>query len=602
MTTNSNESRRPLRGKPRERNFRFSEYSKPQSKTPKDDRTLSRKGPQVEIVRPKWHGSAPMTFRPLPMTCAEDPSLFDPTRLSTDEFDFSDFWRGLPAVKYVGIDQKFTFLAYNPRRLHDENYNPRTDNPYHVLYNAIMDAVKKTGEAIVNGRDVMTGKWAPLISDGPQKAFQAPTKIYFLQGALYESDGELYVKKNSPPKGLRDGDLPQIIEISKSAGDKLAKKLNMLNPAYQGDTDIEYQNEMYLYGDIVDLTNGSFITLFNPDKHNNIVDAFEDFDEAESNDSGFQSWGVAINPDFSYVAQRQQQVVSGDLSQYADTVRSRVVDWDSLLYFPPDEEICLWMAQAFRSMPALLHFGWADNPAFFTDEVNGVLANRVQVSAGGGSDESGDNYEDDVPLVSPRRTRPAPQKSAALSRASQQAAEDAAGYGDNGYGNDGYGTDSYDSDSAPMVTVDEDDTELPDLGDDMLSDELADVDADMPDSDELEDNDTDTAGDNTRDKKANTVSNSGASSSRVLPNRQQSASTQRSVDDAGSATGRQRSSSSASEKTSVVSKTTGGTKAAATASAQQLLKQKPPVAGSRVGPSGPPPARTTAKPAGKQLK
>src|SRR5690242_7165587 len=101
-----NNERRPLRHKPRERSFRFSDFSKPMSKTPKDDYTISKRGPQVEIVRPKWNGAAPMTFRPLPMTCAEDPSLFDPTRLSTDDYDFSDFWRGLPAVKYVGIDQK----------------------------------------------------------------------------------------------------------------------------------------------------------------------------------------------------------------------------------------------------------------------------------------------------------------------------------------------------------------------------------------------------------------------------------------------------------------------------------------------------------------
>lgn len=421
MTDNE---RRPLKNRPRERNFRFADYSKPQSKAPKDDKTINRKGPQVELVRPKWNGVAPMTFRPLPMCCAEDPSRFDKTRLTTDDYDFSDFWRGLPAVKYVGIDQKFTFLAYNPQRCDEEGYNPRTDNPYHVLYNAVVNAVKHTGEAIVNGRDVMTGKWSPLVNDGPMKAFSAPTKLYFLQGLIYESDNELYIKNNSLPKGLNKDDLPQIIEISKSAGDALAKKLNMLNPEYNGDTSEENQHEMYLYGDIVDLAYGSFLTLFNPDKHNNVLDAYEDPD-AESSDEkdSWQSWGVAINPLFSYINRRVQTDIPGDVSEYESIIRSKIVPWDDILYFPPDEEIALWLAQAFRSQPAMLEFGWSDNPEFFTDEVSGILANRVQVSTADAVDDEEPQQvkrpqqsAKPVRPTQPQQTqRPAATKSAMLS-------------------------------------------------------------------------------------------------------------------------------------------------------------------------------------------
>jgi hypothetical protein len=404
--TMTDNARRPLgKHRARERNFRFSDYSKPQSKAPKDDRTLNRKGPQVEIVRPKWNGAAPMTFRPLPMLCAEDPSRFDPTRLTTDEYDFSDFMRSIPSVKYVGIDQKFTFLSYDPRRTYNSAYNPRTDNPYHVLYNAVMDAVKKTGEAKVNGRDVMTGKWAPLVSDGPMKAFNNPSKMYFLQGVVFESDGDLFIKGGSPPKGLRDGDLPQIIELSKSAGDKIAKKLNLLNPDYTGDNDVEYQDQMYAYGDVVDLTNGMFFTLFNPDKHSNVVDLLEDLDgAAEENEGGYTSWGVGINPTFDYVAKRQPVSISADISQYADRIANQIVPWDDILYFPPDEEICLWMAQAFRSMPTLLEFGWQDHPEFFTDEVQGILSNRTQATGAAPNEE---DDEDDTPVIAPKASRQA---------------------------------------------------------------------------------------------------------------------------------------------------------------------------------------------------
>lgn len=418
MTENT---RRPLKHRPRERSFRFADYSKPMSKAPKDDRTLNRKGPQVEIVRPKWNGTAPMTFRPLPMTCAEDPELFDPTRLTTDEYDFSDFWRGLPAVKYVGIDQKFTFLAYDPRRAVEENYNPRQDNPYHVLYNAVMDAVKKTGEAIVKGKDVMTGKWSPLVNDGPMKAFNAPTKMYFMQGVIFESDGELYVKGGSPPKGLRDGDLPQIIELSKSAGEKLAQKLNMLNPDYNGDTEVGNQHEMYLYGDLVDIVHGGFVTLFNPKKHHNVSDAFEDFDDdSGDDDGGFQSWGVAINPEFQIIAKRQPVVFTGDLSEHVERIRKALVPWDEILYFPSDEEICRMMAQAFRSMPTLLEFGWADHPEFFTAEVEGILANRVQAQ---GATVDEEEEAEEAPVARQTPSRPNKQKSAALQHVEDEVEE-----------------------------------------------------------------------------------------------------------------------------------------------------------------------------------
>jgi hypothetical protein len=325
-----------------------------------------------------------MTLRILPAICAETGDGFDRTRLTTDDYDFSDFMRSLPSVKYVGIDQKFTFLTYDPRRVYSGTYNPRTDNPYHVLYNAVMTATKQSGEAIVNGKDVLTGKWLPLVSEGTQKAFNAPSKTCFLQGAIYESDGELFIKDNEAPKGLRDNDIPQIIQISKSAGDKLARKLNMLNPEYRGDTSPEFQEQMYLYGDLVDIATGRFVTLFNPKQHHDVCDDFDaDIDNGDSDgdgDGGFTSWGVAINKEFTYVAKKQTYSVSGDLSQHADRIGSSVVSWDDVLYFPPDEEICLWLAQAFQSMPDLLRFGWLDNPEFFTDEVEGVLANRTVIS------------------------------------------------------------------------------------------------------------------------------------------------------------------------------------------------------------------------------
>ena len=379
-------------GKPRARSFRYAESSKPLSRVPRDDRTLKRSGPQVEIVRPAWNGSTGTTFRPLPMFCAEDPESLDPTRLSTDDYDFGDWTRGLPAAKYVGIDQKFTFLLYDPRRVHDEGYNPREENPYNILYNAVMDAAKE-GEAIVDGKDVITGKWGALTVDGPKKAFNSPTKLHFYQGLIYEHNGETYVKEGLP-KGARDGDLPQIIEVSKTGGNSLSQLLNRVDPEYNGDTSVESQGEMYLYGDLVDPIDGKFVTFYNPDKHD--VAGAPDQDE-DDRGRQFKGWESVINDTFDYVHRRQTSQVQPSIESMMDKALDQIVWWDDLLYIPPEEEICLWLATAFKSMPDLLRFGWGDHPEFFTDEVQGVLANRSQ---GTGVDIPTDD-EDDIPAAKP---------------------------------------------------------------------------------------------------------------------------------------------------------------------------------------------------------
>lgn len=370
--------------KPRTRTFRYAEDSRPSNRVPKDDRTLNPGGAQIELVRPKWNGNGPLTFRPFPMFCAEDPDSFDPTRLSLNQYDFSDFWRGYPAAKYVGIETKFTFITYDPRWPRENAYNPRTDNPFHVLYNALADA-SKTGKAVCAGKNLMTTEWVPLISaNNQEKAISAPTKLYFMQGAVFENDGEIFGGGSKPPRGLGEEDLPQIIELAKTAGDDIAARLNELNPSYNGDTLVEKQGEMFRVGDIVDLKAGSFITVYNPDKH-------RDVDEEQSEKAGgreFKSWSIAIKPEFCFISKRQPVTVAADLTKWLSVIRDRLVWWDDLIYVPKTEEICVWLAQAFVQMPDMLRYAWTDNPEFFTDDVNGILANRGAISGAAPAEEA----------------------------------------------------------------------------------------------------------------------------------------------------------------------------------------------------------------------
>jgi len=333
------------------------------------------------------------------MFCAEDPNGgFDPTRLSLNAYDFSDFMRGYPAAKYVGIETKFTFITYDPRWPRDSGYNPRRDNPFHVLYNALADAAK-SGKALAAGRNLMTTEWVPLISaTNRDKAISAPTKLYFVQGAIFEHGGEVFAGGKKAPRGLGEDDLPQIIELSKTAGDDIATKLNQLAPNYTGETHLELQDEIFHYGDVTNLEHGAFVTVFNPDKH----DVADPDAPAKGGSREFKSWSVMISRQFQYVAQRQPHTVSADISAYKNVIADRLVWWDDLIYVPKTEEICLWLAQAFVQMPDMLRYGWTDNPEFFSDEVNGVLANRLLVPAAGPSSGSGYSLppgEDEVPTT-----------------------------------------------------------------------------------------------------------------------------------------------------------------------------------------------------------
>ena len=65
-----------------------------------------------DVARPAWKGTYPMTVRIFPNFNYDDPSVFDPTRLDTEELSaFSDFGRSVPAA----ICHRHPFLEGNLR-------------------------------------------------------------------------------------------------------------------------------------------------------------------------------------------------------------------------------------------------------------------------------------------------------------------------------------------------------------------------------------------------------------------------------------------------------------------------------------------------------
>jgi hypothetical protein len=123
---------------------------------------------------------------------------------------------------------------------------------------------------------------------------------------------------------------------------------------------------------------------------------FEDFDldNFTSQNDGFVGWGANASDTFLYTHKRKTHEASNDISEYEDVIRSSVLWWDNVLHFPTHEEICAWLAQAFKSMPEVLRFCWQDDPELFTDEVEGIMGDRTTVAVSEPFED--EDEEDDV--------------------------------------------------------------------------------------------------------------------------------------------------------------------------------------------------------------
>lgn len=415
---------------PRPRNaraFNFMENSRPQGRVPRGDKTLKPGAPEVEIVRPAWNGKSGTTFRIAPCfdLSIEDDNVFAHGRILTQDFGFgiSDWARGYPAVKYVGLDQKLRFLLYDPRDERSGAYDP-SKNPYIVLFQAIRDAVRE-GEAKIGNKSVITGAWAPLISGSFQKkAFETPAMIYFVQGFIYKHNGEVTVS-GSIPRGLREKDFTQVLQLSKTAFDSL---FDAINARREGGFDTD-DPDQFVYPDPTSLTDPCYVTIFNPTSQappgEALPDGGEEEDVAEDDDfeedsrrsggrsggGGFEaaSWACSLSSEFPYVREkdgrRAKAKAKPDLTALEERVRERIIWWDNLLHVPCDEEIARYCAQAFRSMPNLLRYGWQEYPEFFTDEVNGIL--QARTSGPGAEVPSLEDEEDEAPRSRRPKTRSA---------------------------------------------------------------------------------------------------------------------------------------------------------------------------------------------------
>lgn len=402
------------------------------------DRSLTREwSNQVKLIRPSWEGELPLVFKPTPAVDPNDLESFLPARRSADDGDFTNWFRVMPGIKYVGTEEnsKLTCILYDKRWL-KKGYDPATQNPYFVLHSAVRDVVgdskwKKPVDdpvAMLGRKNVLTPKWFPAFKKGmnclPKNHF-----AYF-QGGVFQLDREVYIAGKQPPLGYRDDDQPALIVLQSNTAIDAVKAL--LNERVREKVDPHDVNGQFVVGDPTELSAGRLLCLYNPKVHKpkvafllgevqeaaTAVEGSEEdvaYDEPEEGSDkkkgGYTGW-AAVATDKLYFTNKfgQRKKIGPDISQYEDRVRANYLWWDDVLHVPSTEELALWLAKAFVSLPNMLRFAWQENQEFFTDEVKGALSARVVVpGARPEPEEAGDEDDEDAHSGGDRRrSRKAP--------------------------------------------------------------------------------------------------------------------------------------------------------------------------------------------------
>lgn len=353
---------------------------------PRDDRT-TKPNAGIHLVRPAFNAPKPMVIRILPCKNYDDQSKFDSTRFSSDAGDFSEWAVSIPAAKYIGMDQKFSFLLYDPLQ---EDYDAR-ENPYFIFWNAIRSAVR-AGEARLGRNNVMTSSWIAYMPQGGKQCIDKPKSQTFYQALVYQNYDDIYIKGGGRPIGAREDNMPCVVQISSHAHEQLLNLLGEEDSTYAGDPDD--WRARYKYGDIVDFDGGKFVAFYNPkcqsiaelsgqSASTSILMDDSDVPDTDGDSSEVRGYAVAIVDKFHYAnggrVFAKSAVLDDQRNDWFDTIPTRIKDWDDILFFPTHDEICKYMATAYRSEPNLLKYAWRLNREFFTDEVNGILNNRVTV-------------------------------------------------------------------------------------------------------------------------------------------------------------------------------------------------------------------------------
>lgn len=404
------------------------------------------------------------TFRPFPPLDPYNPTgALASGRGSTEPGHYSHWQQVYMIAKWVGLNEdgceKVTLVLGKPG---DPAWMKR---PYQILSRRIFQG--KKGRLVDGLADKFDIRWLSLLEGDSKRGAQlsATSETFFIQcavykGAVYDMDKKKnifvdFLEQRTKPMGLDAADPLPIMILSKSTGYKLISgheptekrdAIESLLDRRKADHDPESQNydEVFFYGDPVGnfdpststVSGGVFVSLFMPSKGMEVPK--------------FSTWDGEIDEFQGYEAQvlrkyrkPDNEIITADLdSDDVDRIFDKAQFWDEsapgandgLITMPSEEEEALLVAKAFKKLPHMLRYAWADKPEWFTPEVNAVLGQKVmavnpkarlgddaELTAGDDDELTGDDPPEPTPPPAPKKDR-----TVAAAAAQRQAAAPAA--------------------------------------------------------------------------------------------------------------------------------------------------------------------------------
>lgn len=379
---------------------------------PPDDRCFNTGVVPINVFRPRFKGdkAGPMIFRPFPMLdYAEPQKMLQPSRKSPNPGGYTHWVVKVAAASYAGsINKKqVTFLLYHPA-----DKEGKQNNPYRELFYAAKDA--HDAGRFGNGKK-WDSDWNKLLKGKPGEGapLDKPTFKYFTQGAMYQHGDKIFIDdRRSLPFGLDKSDDLCVQELPSSAGGGLYRLLDLERQSYDGDPN-EDPSLPFKYGNPTGwflpkkgiIEGGVFIKVFNPkitkvDAEALTARSLRKQSEDDDEDGFGKGYDVMLLRELTL--DRKKYLPDIDAAG-VDHIFNKVCFWfddkDSgqpgLLRIAPFEQQCLWIAQAYANVPKLLQWAWQDREEYFTEEVKGVLAARVQGAVPGRDDDERDDRDRD---------------------------------------------------------------------------------------------------------------------------------------------------------------------------------------------------------------
>ena len=378
----------------------------------KNDFTLNTKVARVRIEVPRGKEGL-MTCRFWPALNPNNPEKLDRGRIGPHPFrGHSDWLVSVKAASMIGIgkDNKHTFLLYPP----DADQETKDNNPVEIL----TDMCKQAHKA---GRFSSGGKWNSawnqylIGSDQAGADISRPGNLWFAQGVCYVNGDKDYLEDRELPLGADPGDELLVFRLSSGVGKQIMELFAVEKAEFDGDED-KTPWLKYRYGDPVgapqkdgSIKGGYYYNFWNPKRF-------------KYNPSGPTSWTGKKKEMQGYEVEILRTLEhggktypSGLTAEEAQTVLEKSQFFfpssddaqDGLLYFPPVEEQCLFLARALRKVPKLYLLAMADHPEYVTDEVKAIFAERTQAVSPGldGEDDYEDEDEDEDEEETPRRKK-----------------------------------------------------------------------------------------------------------------------------------------------------------------------------------------------------